>query len=289
MMDTTQPAEATTVKTCCAAVYESDWAKLLLGDSFHPGGLALTERLGALLKLGPTSRVLDVAAGKGSSAIFLAQRFGCQVIGVDYSAKTVAEAISAAEKAGMADRVQFKQGDAERLAFGDGEFDAVICECAFCTFPDKRAAAVEFARVLRPGGRLGLSDLTRTGPLPQELETLLAWIACIADAQPTAQYVAYLEGAGFAQVRMEPHDVALGEMVSGIRAKLLGTELLVKLKQLDVPGTNFEQAKALARSAAETVRAGKLGYAIIVGEKPSTWRLVQNRQTHNANLAGYYK
>lgn len=265
-MDTTYPEEATTVKTCCAAVYESDWAQLLLGDSFHPGGLALTERLGGLLGLRVTSRVLDVAAGKGTSAIFLAQRFGCQVVGVDYGARTVAEAISAAEKSGMADRVQFKQGDAESLAFGDGEFDAVICECAFCTFPDKRAAAAEFARVLRPGGRLGLSDLTRTGPLPQELGTLLAWIACIADAQPTAQYVAYLEGAGFAQVRTEPHDVALGELVSGIRAKLLGAELLVKLKQLDWPGANFEQAKALARSAAETVRAGKLGYAIIVGE-----------------------
>jgi len=72
------------VKQCCAQLYESDLAKLLLGDSFHPGGVRLTERLGEILGLGPLSRVLDVASGEGTSAIFLAEHFGCQVLGVDY-------------------------------------------------------------------------------------------------------------------------------------------------------------------------------------------------------------
>ncbi|MBI4789785.1 MAG: class I SAM-dependent methyltransferase [Chloroflexi bacterium] len=268
----TQPiqfVQATTIKTCCAALYESDWTKLLLGDSFHPGGLALTERLGALLKLDTHSRVLDVAAGKGTSAIFLAQKFGCQVVGVDYSAKLVAQANAAAQQAGMAERVEFRQGDAEVLAFDDGEFDAVICECAFCAFPNKVTTAAEFARVLRPGGQIGLSDLTRTGPLPPELETLLAWIACIADAQRIEEYVAYLEGTGFTRIETERHDDALVEMVSTIRAKLLGAELLVKLKKLDLPTVDFEQAKLLARVAAETIHTGKLGYAILVGVRPS--------------------
>ena len=264
-----QSVKATTLKTCCAALYESGWTRLLLGDSFHPGGLALTERLGTLLKLGWDSRVLDVAAGKGTSAIFLAQKFGCQVVGVDYSAKLVAEANAAAQQAGMAERVEFKQGDAESLGFADGEFDAVICECAFCTFPNKTTTAAEFARILRPGGRIGLSDLTRTGPLPRELETLLAWIACIADAQPIEEYVVYLEDTGFTRIQTEQHGDALVEMVNTIRAKLLGAELLVKLKKLDLSSVDFEQAKTLACSAAETIRAGNLGYAIVVGIKPS--------------------
>jgi len=264
-----QSIEATTVKTCCAALYESDRTKLLLGDSFHPGGLALTERLGTLLQLGAHSRVLDVAAGKGTSAIFLAQKFGCQVVGVDYSAKLVDEANAAAQQAEMADRVEFRQGDAEALTFDDSEFDAVICECAFCAFPGKRNAATEFARVLRPGGRIGLSDLTRTETLPPELETLLAWIACIADAQPIEEYVAYLEGAEFIGIETERHDDALVDMVNAIRAKLLGAELLVKLNKLDLPGADFEQAKLLARAAADTIHTGKLGYTIIVGVKPS--------------------
>lgn len=260
-----QSAEAVTLKTCCANLYESDWARLLLGDSFHPGGLALTERLGALLELGPGRRVLDVASGKGTSAIHLARRFGCEVVGVDFGAQSIAEATVAAERAGVADRVCFKQGDAESLLFNDGEFDAVICECAFCTFPDKRAAASEFARVLKPGGRAGLSDLTRTGPLPRELEGLLAWVACIADARPIDEYAAYLQNAGFTVERVEPHDHALTEMVNSIRAKLLGAELMVKLKQINLPGADFEQAKRMARSALNAVQTGKLGYTMIVG------------------------
>ena len=64
--------------------------------------------------------------------------------------------------------------------------DAIICECAFCTFPDKQAAANEFARVLKPGGRVGLSDITREPGPAGELVDLMAWVACLADAGPPA-------------------------------------------------------------------------------------------------------
>jgi ubiquinone/menaquinone biosynthesis C-methylase UbiE len=268
MMRPTQLAEAVTFKTCCAALYQSDWARLLLGDSFHPGGLALTERLGTLLNLGPDYRVLDVASGKGTSALFLAQRFGCEVWGVDYGAQSVAEAKAAAERAGMANCVHFKHGEAESLPFNDATFDAVLCECAYCTFPDKYSAAAEFARVLKPGGRVGLSDLTRSGPLPRELEGLLAWIACIAGAQPVEQYAAHLQSAGFTIDCTEAHDDALSAMAQAVRARLLGVELWVKLKQVDLPGVDFEEARRMAQAAAQAVREGQLGYALIVGVKP---------------------
>lgn len=252
------------LKACCAAAYESEFARLLLGDSLHPGGLALTGRLGELLDLRPGQRVLDVAAGSGESAIFMAKRFGCEVRGVDFGADQVAQASQRA--ADVAPLVTFEQGDAERLPFPGEAFDAAICECAFCTFPDKRAAAGEFARVLKTGGRLGLSDLTRSGPLPAELEGLLAWIACIADARPAAEYVAYLEEAGFTGVTVEPHDEALAHMVREIQGKLLSAELMVKLKKLDLPGADFDQAKGLARAAADAVRSGLLGYSLITGQ-----------------------
>lgn len=154
---------AAEVKACCAALYASDWARLLLGDSFHPGGLALTERLGELLDLRPGLRVLDVASGQGASALRLAQRFGCEVVGVDYSAEAVAEATRRAEQAGQSDRVRFEQGDAERLPLERASFDALVCECAFCTFPDKPAAAREMARVLRPGGLVVVEALNARG------------------------------------------------------------------------------------------------------------------------------
>src|SRR5579862_7984914 len=157
--------ESGQVKSCCAALYESNLARILLGDSFHPGGLRLTRRLGEMLQLRPGLRVLDVAGGKGESAIFIARQFGCEVVGVDFGADNVKTANSQAEGAGLARLVSFVHGDAERLDFPDAGFDAVICECAFCTFPDKPAAASEFARMLRNKGRAGLSDLTRSGAL----------------------------------------------------------------------------------------------------------------------------
>src|SRR5437868_14684059 len=113
-----------TVKQCCARLYESDIAKLLLGDSFHPGGVKLTERLGTLLGLTPQSRVLDIASGKGASALFLAQRFGCEVLGIDYSAQNAGEANAAAADRGIAQLVSFRTGDAERLPVADASFDA---------------------------------------------------------------------------------------------------------------------------------------------------------------------
>jgi SAM-dependent methyltransferase len=138
------------VKACCAAAYDSDAVALLLGDVFHPGGQALTRRLAGYLGLEPGHRVLDVASGPGSTALLLAREHGVQVDGVDLGAKNLARASAAAEAAGLAGRVRFRPGDAERLPFPDQTFDAVVCECAFCTFPAKETAAAEFARVLRP-------------------------------------------------------------------------------------------------------------------------------------------
>lgn len=264
-IDTT---EMTAVKSCCADLYQSDLARLLLGDSFHPGGLLLTERLGELLDLRPGQRVLDVATGQGTSAIFLAQRFGCEVVGVDYGAGSVEAASLRADLAGVSDLVRFERGDAEQLRFADQSFDAIICECAFCTFLNKAAAAQEFFRLLRPGGRAGLSDLTRSGPLPPELEGLLAWTACIADARPIEEYSFCLESAGLTIQRIELRNAALREMVREIRTKLLGAEVLVKLKKLTLPpGLDLEQAKIMAEHAAEAVRQGKLGYALLTGLK----------------------
>jgi len=262
---TTKPDSATakTLKQCCAQLYESDLAKILLGDSFHPGGVRLTERVGTLLNLTREMRVLDVASGTGASAFFLAQRFACHVVGVDFGAQSVAQANELAVVKGLASLVHFELGDAERLHFPDASFDAVLCECAFCTFPDKSAAAREFARVLRPGGNVGLSDLTLSAARPQELDGLLAWLACIADAQPVESYAEYLRSADLDVQRVEHHDEALTEMVQQIRMKLLGAEILVGLKKLALPNTDFESAKDLAQNALAAIQQGQLGYVIL--------------------------
>lgn len=262
-------ASSEEIKTCCAALYQSDLARLLLGETFHPGGEALTLRLGKLLHLGPTSYVLDAASGPGSSALLLAQHFGCRVLGIDYGLDAVQRANARAQAAGLDHLVAFRQGDAERLPLPDETFDALLCECAFCTFPEKASAAAEFQRVLKPGGRLGLSDVTRDREVPQELQDLLAWIACLADARPVTDYARILNSAGFLVETIETHDEALLALVREVQGKLLGAELLMKLKQITLPHTlDFARTKALARSAAAAVRAGQFGYMALLAVKP---------------------
>ncbi len=255
------------LKLCCARLYESDIAKLLLGDSFHPGGLKLTERLGHLLQLTARSRVLDVASGNGRSALFLAQRFGCEVVGLDYGKQNVEQANRDAVDRGLATRVRFQHGDAESLAFRDASFDAVVCECAFCTFPEKARVAREFARVLCPGGRVGMSDLTRGLSLPKELDGLLAWVACVADARRIDDYLDFFVSAGLSPEITEQHDEALVEMVRRVRRNLFGVEIMAGLKTLDLPALDLSATKQTAKSVLTAIETGQLGYAIITARK----------------------
>lgn len=256
--------ESGLVKQCCAAFYGSDMARLLLGDSFHPGGLALTEHLGSLLQLTPQSHVLDVASGRGASAFHLVTAFGCRVIGVDLSEENVALACAGAAERNLSDKVSFQNCDAEKLPFGDNSFDAIICECAFCTFPDKRIAAQEFFRVLKPGGQVGVSDLTRTPEAIPELEGLLAWIACIADALPAERYCSILADAGLRVQTTEDRSEALVEMVRQVQSRLLVAEIMAGLKKIELPGLDFSTAKQFANAALSATRKGKLGYGVFI-------------------------
>lgn len=267
----TEPAaiQPAAIKQCCANIYGSDAARYLLGDSFHPGGLRLTAELASLLSLNDSSVVLDVASGKGTSAFFLAEQYRCRVVGVDLSEQNIAEATAEAEARNLHTLVEFRLADAEALPFAAASFDAILCECAFCTFPGKPAAAAEFERVLRPHGRIGISDITKDGaPLPG-LDGLLAWIACIGDAQSLQTYAGWLSGAGLDLLHTAQRDHYLQEMVQGIRSKLLIAEIMIGLRKLDLPGLDLSQAKAFSKAAQQAIVSGHLGYGILVAHKNS--------------------
>ena len=255
------------IKSCCAKFYQSAAVRMLLGDVFHPGGLALTHHLGEAIGLTPDSHVLDVACGRGASAVHLAEQFGCHVTGVDYGAENVAAAEALAADSGVAHRAAFRQGDAERLPFEGGTFDAVVSECSFCTFPDKAAAAREFVRVLQPGGRLGLTDMTLDGRLPEDIPNLLAWVSCVAGAGTVEDYVGTLSAAGLCNFVIEDQQDALLEMVTDVRRKLLGAEIAVKLGKLNLGNVDLREGKRLARRAVDLIESGTVGYALIAARK----------------------
>jgi len=258
---------AAEIKACCAQVYASDAVRLLVGESLHPGGTALTAHLAELMGITSDSTVLDVACGRGVSAVHLAQTVGCRVIGVDYSTANVAAARQAAEVSGVGARCTFVEGDAESLALEDHSVDAVVCECALCTFPNKPRAVAEFARVARPGGRVGITDVTSTGHLPG-LEDLLAWIACIADARSVDEYQGLLHGAAFHTDVIEDHSGALIRLIDTVRARLVIGTAVLSPAAVEAAGWDLRQAGAMAEAAVIAVRSGDLGYTLITAHLP---------------------
>lgn len=253
------------VKLCCARAYQQDAVALILGESYHPGGLDLTRRLARSLELRPGQRVLDVASGPGATAFLLASEFGVEVDAVDLGPETVARANATAAAEGVADRVRFHLGDAERLPLPDESVDAVVCECAFCTFPDKATAAAEMARVLRPGGKVGITDVALDPTrLHKELQSLAGWVACLADARPVGEYVELLGGAGLETTRTESHDGALARMIEQIDARLRAFRM-AKIPALE--NLDFDAADERVALAAEAVRDGIAGYSLLVAEK----------------------
>jgi arsenite methyltransferase len=255
------------VKACCARSYQSDVVALILGESYHPGGLDLTRRLGRSLDLRAGQRVLDVASGPGATAFLLAAEFGVEVEGVDLGEASVTKANAKAAEAGVDGRVRFTVGDAERLPLPDGSVDAVVCECAFCTFPDKPTAARELARVLKPGGRLGITDVALDpARLDAELASLAGWVACLADARPLDEYVGLLEAQGLRVTLTESHDDALARMIGQIDARLVAFKI-AKVAALEA--IDFDQARRRVALAGQAVRDGIAGYKLLVAEKPA--------------------
>lgn len=259
---TLAPAE---LKSCCATAYASAPARWLLGDSFHPGGAALTAQLGRALRVGPGQLVVDVASGPGTSALQVARETGCDVLGVDLAAESVAAATRAAARAGLADRVRFVEGDAEALPLTDEAGDGVLCECALCTFPDKATAARELARVLEPGGRLALSDVTAVrDELPAALTGTQAWVACIADARPLEEIASLLEDGGLIVETADRHDHALVAMLARVDARLRTARLL----GAGLVGDGVARGRELVAAAQESAARGALGYAVVIARKP---------------------
>jgi SAM-dependent methyltransferase len=128
------------------------------------------ERFGSLLQLQPSARFLDVACGSGGPMLHLAQLADCEAVGVELHEEAVAAGKRAAMSAGFEERVTFVCADAgRRLPFEIESFDAVLCVDAINHLPDRRAALTDWARLLRPGGRLLFTDpVVLTGPLSSE-------------------------------------------------------------------------------------------------------------------------
>jgi arsenite methyltransferase len=208
---------ATAGSSCCAPAQSSccgalDTVAGTLGYAavdleLLPDGANLGLGCGAPLQhldLAPGETVLDLGAGAGIDALIAARAVGPggHVIGVDMTPEMLAAARANADSAGAAN-VEFREGRLERLPVDDQSVDAVTSNCVINLVPDKRAVFAEVARILRPGGRLVISDIVLDGELPEAvLGDVMAYVGCVAGAERREDYFRMLADAGFNDIEI---------------------------------------------------------------------------------------
>jgi ubiquinone/menaquinone biosynthesis C-methylase UbiE len=156
----------------------------------------------AALKLGET--VLDLGSGGGFDAFLAARAVGPsgRVIGVDMTPEMISRARENARKV-SASNVEFRLGEIEHLPVADQTVDAIMSNCVINLSPEKEAVFSEALRVLKPGGRLAISDVVAIAPIPLELQTQAAALAgCIAGAAPLDELKQMLARVGFVNVEV---------------------------------------------------------------------------------------
>ena len=159
----------------------------------------------AIAALEPGEVVLDLGSGGGIDCFLAAKMVGPEgrVYGVDMTPEMVSLARSNAEKVG-ATNVEFRLGEIEHLPIADDSVDVIISNCVINLSPDKDQVFREALRVLRPGGRLQVSDIVWTKPVPDEVrEDLEQWAGCIAGALLESEYLDKIRAAGFVEVRSD--------------------------------------------------------------------------------------
>jgi len=194
------------VASCCDGV-ES------LGDLSLGCGAPLE-----LLDPKPGETVVDLGSGAGHEALLAARKVGPagRVIGVDMTPAMIVRARANAVKAGVSN-VEFREGRLEALPVETASVDAVTSNCVVNLVPDKARVFREVGRVLRPGGRLVISDIVLDGRLPEPLERdVLAYVGCVAGAMQRGPYFAILEAAGFTAVAVLQDVDYVGAMLAAV-------------------------------------------------------------------------
>lgn len=150
--------------------------------------------------------VLDLGSGAGLDCFFAAKKVGetGRVIGVDMTPEMIDRARSSAKRMGI-ENVEFRQGYLEALPVDSSSVDVVISNCVINLSPDKTKVFAEAFRVLKPGGKLAVSDIVTDGELPEAVkQSLSAWAGCVAGAVEAEDYIGMMETVGFTDISIRP-------------------------------------------------------------------------------------
>lgn len=159
-----------------------------------------------LASLQPGQTVLDLGSGAGLDCFFATKKVGetGHVIGVDMTPEMIERATSSAKRLNL-QNVEFRQGYLEELPVESNTVDVIISNCVINLAPDKSKVFSEAFRVLKPGGKLAVSDIVTDGPLPDAIKkSLSAWAGCVAGAVEAEEYIRMMKSVGFSDISIVP-------------------------------------------------------------------------------------
>jgi SAM-dependent methyltransferase len=242
------------------------------GITKHMGGRKATNELVELCRLGAGQSVLEVGCGIGSTTCYLAGERGYLVTAVDISEKMIERSRKRAERRGVAARIEFKVADAQHLPFDAATFDAVIDESVTAFAQDKGRAVSEYVRVAKPGGYVGLNEVTWIKTPPPELVRYAALIMAGADFLTAAGWKALLEGGGLAELAVRQHHFdARSQFVEELRQLDLREQLKAWYRFLTQSVTNpaYREFTRQVMSAPRQIFSfmSHIGYGIYAGRK----------------------
>lgn len=228
------PSEASTEGTGAARFYSA--GELAdLPDSVTDVSLGCGNPI-AIAELRPGEVVLDLGSGGGIDCFLAARKVGPEgkVIGLDMTPDMIKLARRNARKI-RATNVEFRYGEMEEIPLPDESVDAIISNCVINLSPDKNAVFGEAYRVLRPGGRMNVSDIVLNGELPQSIRGRLdAWAGCVAGALDESDYLGRIQAAGFEEVEVLSRDyVKVSESTEWEEIKALLGEADLAPNELD--------------------------------------------------------
>jgi SAM-dependent methyltransferase len=172
----------------------------------------------SLAELKPGQTVLDLGSGGGIDCFLAGRKVGHsgRVIGVDMTPAMLDRARANKQKL-AADNVEFRLGEIEHLPVADSLVDVIISNCVINLSPDKPQVFREAYRVLKPGGKLAVSDIVTDGSLPPDVRaSLISWAECVAGALDVKEYLAAIQAAGFVDIAISRTDLPVEMVEEGI-------------------------------------------------------------------------
>ena len=234
-------------------------------DEFHIGGRQATKAFLDQLDICTGEHVLDVGCGLGGAGRFAAQSYGCRVTGIDLTNDYVRAGEILCEWVGLDDLITLDRGDATATPYAENAFDKSYMLHVGMNIADKKALAVELFRVLRPGGRVGVYDVMRTGRGP--LRFPVPWATTPAEnwvATPEV-YREALEEAGFRITAERDRSESALEFFSDLQGRS-GDE---KVSPLGLHLLMGESAPVKVQNMIDNVSAGLVAPFEIIAEKPA--------------------